>query len=96
MGSSCTCIKKANENEIETLGLKGAKLASIIKIQKIWRGFITRKKMKHSRKTRNMQGLNKNNYYHENAGILTAPQDNQSLDEDLYNKQLTLVNTFFL
>jgi hypothetical protein len=42
MGNACTCIKDANENEVETFGFKGAKLQMIIKIQKNWRGYLAR------------------------------------------------------
>ena len=42
MGNSCTCIKDANENEVETFGLKGAKMNMVIKIQSAWRGKMAR------------------------------------------------------
>lgn len=46
MGNSCTCIKKSNENELETFEFHGARLGLIIKIQSIWRGYSTRKQIK--------------------------------------------------
>jgi len=46
MGNACTCIKDANENEVETFGFKGAKLHMIIKIQNNWRGYLARKTLK--------------------------------------------------
>jgi hypothetical protein len=70
MGSSCTCIKKANENELETFGFSSAKLAMIIKIQKTWKGYITRKKMRAWRSgKRNMRDLNKGTRQVSNQGF---------------------------
>ncbi len=60
MGNSCTCIKDANENEVETFNFKGAKLQMFIKIQKTWRGHKARKAVKKMKTMKRMGNLNSN------------------------------------
>ena len=77
MGSSCTCIKESNENEVETFGFHGARLQLIIKIQKVWRGHLTRKQLRITKSAKkNMSSLNQKK---NNQGIY---RDNGYNNED--------------
>jgi hypothetical protein len=44
MGTACTCIKDANENEIETFTKKGNQSEMALRIQTNWRGKLAREK----------------------------------------------------
>ena len=65
MGNSCTCIKDANESEVETFNFKGAKLEMIIKIQKTWRGFKARKALRDMKTIKKMGQLNSNQHHYQ-------------------------------
>lgn len=60
MGSACTCIKDANQNEVEQLSSSHINIKTVVRIQAAIRMFLARKQLQQLKRQK-FQGMNQNN-----------------------------------